>query len=196
MCAFPYTQRITLNENTCIGVIHCCKGLKSTVLSTLFLLLASLSYQNISFPALRSLSTQFPQLRRPSPLLRPQNSYPFLNICSFIYSRKTYHVHRSNTLLWKLSQLEVIALFRNWNSIRINLCVISSTLTEVTSFEAPTQVFKIFSSSRTEHPHTVNTQPFFQEKPISQKSNQRWAPTQCVGQRTPNLFQLVPPQIK
>ena len=155
ICVHSPIQRITLNENTCTGVIHCCKSLKSTVLSTLFLLLASLSYQNISFPALRSLSMQFPQLQRPSPLLRPQNSYPFLNICSFIYSRKTQHVHR------------------HWNSILFKLCVISSTLTEVTSFEAPTQVFKIFSSSRTEQPYTVNTQPFVPEKPISQKSNQR-----------------------
>lgn len=89
MFAFPYTQRITLNENTYTVVIHCCESLKSTVLSTLFLLLTSLSYQNISFPALKSLSMQFPQLERPSPLLRPQNSYPSLNICSFIYSRKT-----------------------------------------------------------------------------------------------------------
>ena len=87
MCVFTCAQTTTVNENVCIGVTHCCESLKSTILSTPFSLLASLNgCQNISFPALVPLTTQFPHPGTPNPPFHPQNSYPFLKAYSFVHS--------------------------------------------------------------------------------------------------------------
>lgn len=48
MFAFPYTQRITLNENTYTVVIHCCESLKSTVLNALTIDFTQLSKHFLS----------------------------------------------------------------------------------------------------------------------------------------------------